>query len=182
VYVRQQLFKEFEIALPVEDNHRNPVAVFRGPGKTREVLSDDVLEQGCLARAGHPENDTLHDPNFVWPDPGFLVHVIAEQDRVPLPGSFDFPLILIGPDYERRTLLAGFSGCEPPDEGRNYGSRDHEKVECCFQQLGAADVKSGNHQVQAGTQDNEDKEHERQLRVRLGNVSAIAIGWLHKDT
>ena len=46
-------------------------------------------KQRCLAGAGHAQNNCLHDAHSVGPIPGLTVNVVAENDRIPLPGFFD---------------------------------------------------------------------------------------------
>jgi len=74
---RQEIRKELLVSLAVEDHHRNPVRVFGGPNHAEQVLRDDVLEEGGLARTGCAEHDRLHHARRIGPEPGLSVDVIA---------------------------------------------------------------------------------------------------------
>ena len=108
VNVRQQLLEEFEVAFAIEDDDRDMVAILGWANQPRNILGDDVLEQGGLPRSRHSEDDALHHAHFVRPQPGLFVHVIPEQHGILVPGGFDCPLVPACRDDKRRAFLSAF--------------------------------------------------------------------------
>src|SRR5271157_3967634 len=86
VDVRQEVVKEFEIALAIKDHHWQPVWIFRSADHAGHVLRNDVLQKRGLAGAGHAQHDALHDADSVRPVPRFAMDVVAENHGVLLPG------------------------------------------------------------------------------------------------
>ena len=113
VDVRQQVVEKLHVALAIEDHHGDVARAVGRLDHPGQVLADDVLEQGGLARAGHAQDDPLHDPDAVGPQVWAPVSVIAEDDGVLGPG---FPAVLLihgRLDHQRRVgplLLASRSG------------------------------------------------------------------------
>src|SRR6266516_4760604 len=56
VDVRQKSMEELQIALPVEDHHRNLVTIAVTADMAHKILRDDVAEQRCLSRSSLTEN------------------------------------------------------------------------------------------------------------------------------
>jgi hypothetical protein len=148
VNVWQQFFEKFEVALAVEDDDGDVMAIFGWTDETRNVLRDDVLEQCRLARSRHAEHDALHHAHLVGPQPRLFVHVVSKQHGVLVPGGFDCALVLARRDDERRALPAlSLLGELAQNRHRNRGGND-EQVERGFHKLFFANVIPGDSQVQ----------------------------------
>ena len=85
VNVRQQLLKELQVALTVEDHHGDLVTVLRWSHSPHQILGDDVLEQRRLAAAGHSQHDALHHADLIGPQPGISMNVVPEHDPALVP-------------------------------------------------------------------------------------------------
>ena len=91
--VRKQAMKEFEIALAIEDHHRNLVTLAGRSDGANEILRDDVAQQRRLAGARLAENDPLHDADAVRPKPGIPERVVSKNNGVLVPRVFEIPAI-----------------------------------------------------------------------------------------
>ena len=135
VNVRQQFLEELQIALAVEDHHRDPVTVLRWPNPAHQILGDDVLQQRCLSAAGHSEHDTLHHANSVRPQPRIAMDVVAEHDRALRPCLVNHLFVPRRSHDERRmhsTLFppgsAGHVECDCRRQGSRRRSRGMRRV------------------------------------------------------
>src|SRR5271157_4486495 len=91
----------------------------------RQILGDDVSEGGSLAGAGHAEHDSLHDAYPVGPVPGTAMNVIAQNDRVLLPGPPSESLVTFPRDHHRRMWPLLF----PAGSRRNNKDREAENCD-----------------------------------------------------
>ena len=79
---QQLVIEQLALALAVDDDQRNLVAIALRPGLPDKVLLDDVQQQRGLSRAGHAKAVGLHDPHFVPPEDRLVVNVVADDDGV----------------------------------------------------------------------------------------------------
>ena len=107
----QQLLKELQIALTVEDHHGDFVTVLRWSHSPHQILRDDVLEQCRLATAGHSQHDALHHPNLIGPEPRIPVNVVPKNNAALVPCRCDHPFVTSGTHDERRMDFPFFPPC-----------------------------------------------------------------------
>src|SRR5215472_17412451 len=147
VNVRQQFLEEFEIAFPVENDHRDVMAILGRSDEAGNVLGNDVLEERGFPGARHSENNALHNAYIVRPQPWFFVHVVAEHYGILLPSCRNGAFILPGGDYEWRALLPRSTRGVSPQGRRQYRGGDDAQVDPAFEQLLASYMKSGDGQI-----------------------------------
>ena len=105
--VREKAVEEFQIAFPVEDHHRNLVAIAGRANAAGKILRDDVAQQRGFSGSRLTENDALHDANPIRPKPWVTKGVVSKNDGILTPGLFDVP-----PVAQRRNLnRRPFFGC-----------------------------------------------------------------------
>ena len=102
VHVRQQVLEELKVAFAVKDDHRNAMGLIRRTNNACEILRNDVAQQRCFAGAGHAQHDRLHDAHPVRPIPGLTVNVIAENNRILIPGSLSDSFVTLSGDGKGR--------------------------------------------------------------------------------
>ena len=158
VDVREQLLKELQVSLTVEDDHRDMVTILRRTNPPGDILSDDVLEQSRLAGACHSQDNSLHYPDFVRPEPGFGVHVIAEHHGVSGPGVGHGTLILDSGHNKWRSLLPlGVLG-ELTDDRGDDGRAEDEEIQRGLDELLRTDVQARHDKVQPAASYDEQEE------------------------
>jgi hypothetical protein len=81
--------EELQVALPIEDHHRDLVPVAGRTEAASKILRDDIAQQGCLSGSCLAEDDPLHDPDLVRPKPWGAYCIISKDHGIFLPGSLD---------------------------------------------------------------------------------------------
>src|SRR5438445_7950076 len=79
---RQKIGEKLLVSLAIKDQHGNTVLIFRRSKYSEYILGDDVLQKRGLTGTSCPEDHRLHHPRRIRPEPGLVMHVIAEDDRV----------------------------------------------------------------------------------------------------
>src|SRR5688572_19288075 len=111
--MREQAVKELEIPLPIEDHQRDLMSMLGRSDAARQILRDYVTKQGGLARPGLPEDNPLHDPHLIRPQPRLAGGIVPEYDGLPAPGDVEIlPITCRSDRYRRPLLLLAFRLCE----------------------------------------------------------------------
>src|SRR5579863_4386436 len=148
--------------------------ILRGAYHPRDVLGDDVLQEGRFPGPGHPEDDPLHDPDLIGPIPRLAVDVVAQHHGVLAPRFLRESFIALGRNYERRVrpllLAARPLGPEQPAAADHRGQTENN----VYRQLLDLAVR----QLVAVHRDVPAKPGNRKQYERRSDLHALEHGWV----